>query len=95
MASFSHQNKVVEQKIKTILERVRCLTFENNTPTFPLNRGVINTINYIINISLSRVNQNVTLNVATLAFGSRLRQGLAKVRAKREAQESHLMLPGV
>jgi hypothetical protein len=33
--------------------------------------------------------------VATLALGSRPRQGLAKVRAKREARESHFMLPGV
>jgi hypothetical protein len=33
--------------------------------------------------------------VATLALGSRLNQGLARVRAKREAQESHLMLLGV
>jgi hypothetical protein len=33
--------------------------------------------------------------VATLALGSRPRQGLARVQAKREARESHLMLPGV
>jgi hypothetical protein len=33
--------------------------------------------------------------VATLTLGSQPRQGLARVRAKREAQESHLMLPGV
>jgi len=33
--------------------------------------------------------------VTTLALGSRPRQGLAKVRAKSEAQESHFMLPGV
>ncbi len=33
--------------------------------------------------------------VATLALGSRPRQGLAKVRAKKEARESHFMLPGV
>jgi hypothetical protein len=34
-------------------------------------------------------------NVATLALGSRPRQGLAKVRVKNEARESHFMLPGV
>jgi hypothetical protein len=32
---------------------------------------------------------------ATLALGSRPRQGLAKVRAKCEARESHFMLLGV
>jgi hypothetical protein len=34
------------------------------------------------------------LFVATLALGSRPRQGLAKVQAKNEARESHFMLPG-
>jgi hypothetical protein len=33
--------------------------------------------------------------VTTLALGSRPKQGLAKVRAKSEAQESHFMLSGV
>jgi len=33
--------------------------------------------------------------VATLALGSRPRQGLARLQAKKEAQESHIMLPGV
>jgi len=36
-----------------------------------------------------------THNVATLTLGSRPRQGLAKVWAKSEAQESHFMLLGV
>jgi hypothetical protein len=31
--------------------------------------------------------------VITLALGSQPRQGFARVRAKREARESHLMLP--
>jgi hypothetical protein len=31
--------------------------------------------------------------VTTLALGSRPRQGLAKVRAKNEARESHFMFP--
>jgi hypothetical protein len=35
------------------------------------------------------------LIVTTLALGSQLKQGLARARAKKEAQESHLMLPGV
>jgi predicted acyl esterase len=35
------------------------------------------------------------IGVATLALGSWPRQGLAKVRAKSEARESHFMLPGV
>ncbi len=38
---------------------------------------------------------NLTFDVTTLALGSRLKQGLARVWAKREAQESHLMLSGV
>jgi len=33
--------------------------------------------------------------VATLTLGSRPKQGLAKARAKSEAQESHFMLLGV
>jgi hypothetical protein len=33
--------------------------------------------------------------VTTLALGSRSRQGLAKVWAKSEAQDSHFMLLGV
>jgi hypothetical protein len=33
--------------------------------------------------------------VVTLAFSSRPKQGLAKVRAKYETLESHFMLPGV
>jgi hypothetical protein len=33
--------------------------------------------------------------VITLALGSQSRQGLARVCAKREAQESHFMLPGM
>jgi len=37
----------------------------------------------------------IAIIVATLAWGSRLRQGLAKVQAKSEAQESHFMLPKV
>jgi hypothetical protein len=35
------------------------------------------------------------VGVVTLALGSQPRQGLARVRAKREAQESHLMLARV
>ncbi len=35
------------------------------------------------------------LNVATLALGSRPRQGVARLRAKKETQESLHMLPGV
>jgi hypothetical protein len=31
--------------------------------------------------------------IVTLTLGSQLRQGLTKVRAKKEAQKSHLMLP--
>ncbi len=33
--------------------------------------------------------------VATLGLGSQPKQGLARMRAKREARESHFMLPGV
>jgi hypothetical protein len=35
----------------------------------------------------------LTLIVATLALGSQLRQRLAKLWAKNEAQESHVMFP--
>jgi hypothetical protein len=34
-------------------------------------------------------------NVTTLALGSQHRQGLTKVRANSETQESHFMFPGV
>jgi hypothetical protein len=33
--------------------------------------------------------------VATLALGSRPRQGFARLQAKKEARESHFMLPRV
>jgi len=36
-----------------------------------------------------------TIVVATLTLGSQPRQGLAKVQAKSEAQESHFMFSGV
>jgi hypothetical protein len=36
-----------------------------------------------------------SLSIVTLALGLRPKQGLAKARAKREARESHFMLPGV
>jgi hypothetical protein len=35
------------------------------------------------------------VHVATLALGLQPRQGLARLWAKREARESHLMFPGV
>ncbi len=38
---------------------------------------------------------NPKLSVATLAFGLWPRQGFARLRAKREAQESYHMFPGV
>ncbi len=47
--------------------------------------------NHLLILFLLAVNRYVV----TLALGSRPRQGLARVRAKREARESHLMLPGV
>ncbi len=34
-------------------------------------------------------------DVITLTLGSRLKQGLARVRDKREAKEAHIILPGV
>jgi hypothetical protein len=34
-------------------------------------------------------------SVTTLTLGSRSKQALARLWAKKEAQESHLMLPGV
>jgi hypothetical protein len=38
---------------------------------------------------------HLVVDVATLALGSRPKQRLARVRAKREARESHLILPVV
>jgi hypothetical protein len=35
------------------------------------------------------------IDVITLTLGLRLKQGLTRVRAKKEAQESHLMPPGM
>jgi hypothetical protein len=40
-------------------------------------------------------NKLLKVIIATLASSSPPRQGLARLRAKREARESHLMLPGV
>jgi hypothetical protein len=37
----------------------------------------------------------ITSHVTILTLGSRPKQGLARVRVKREARESHLMLSGV
>jgi hypothetical protein len=37
----------------------------------------------------------IIIIVATLILGSRLKQGLARLRAKREARGSHLMFLGV
>jgi hypothetical protein len=34
-------------------------------------------------------------SITTLALGSRPREGVARLRAKKEAQESSRMLPGV
>jgi hypothetical protein len=45
---------------------------------------------YLISLNISFTNI-----IATLALGSRPRQGLPRVHAKREAWESHFMLPGV
>jgi hypothetical protein len=36
-----------------------------------------------------------TLGVTTLALGSRPKQGLARLRGKKEAEKSHLMFLGV
>ncbi len=41
------------------------------------------------------VNVKVIHDVVTLALGSRPRQGVARLRAKKKTQESHHMLPGV
>jgi hypothetical protein len=46
-------------------------------------------------ISQKHAHHIQNLYVATVALGSQLKQGLAKVRAKNEAWESHFMLPKV
>jgi len=60
----------------------------------------MNTIKYSSSLNLHLYNLTFThfLNivfVVTLALGSRPRQGLARLRAKREAQGSHFMFLGV
>jgi hypothetical protein len=47
------------------------------------------------NKSTPRALHDLNVIVATLALGSRPRQRLARVQAKKEARESHLMLPGM
>jgi hypothetical protein len=47
-----------------------------------------------ITVKFIKLKKN-TMIVATLALGSRPRQGLAKVRAKNETWESHFMFVGV
>jgi hypothetical protein len=44
---------------------------------------------------IDKIPPNISLSVLSLALGSRPRQGLAKVWAKKEARESHFMLLGV
>jgi len=46
-------------------------------------------------LSLKTIFGQTIIIVVTLTLGSQPRQGLAKVWAKKEAQESHFMLPGV
>ncbi len=41
------------------------------------------------------INWAERVTITTLALGSQPRQGLIKVRAKKEARESHLMFMGV
>ncbi len=57
-------------------------------------------MNEILQIEQNKAKEITNLNennemesVTTLALGSRPKQGLTKARAKREAQESHFMLP--
>ncbi len=47
------------------------------------------------NVHFIDVEYSKQLSVATLTLGLQPRQGLAKLRAKSEARESHLMLPRV
>ncbi len=44
---------------------------------------------------VKRVKNSKIQLITTLVLGSRLKQGLAKVRANSEARESHFMLLGV
>ncbi len=65
-----------------------------NAPKYCSNPNCkINTLFFAISIRAQ--NPFKRLTIATLTLGSRPRQGLAKVQAKIEAQESHFMLPGV
>jgi hypothetical protein len=52
-------------------------------------------VKYLIFLALSLLISSHTRFVATLASNLRPRQRLARLRAKKEAQESHRMLPGV
>jgi hypothetical protein len=80
--------------------------FEQILTMFPINllhflnswviytREKKNTINWAKTHTIKFL-EVVTKNVAILTLGSRPKQGLAKVWAKSEAQESHFMLLGV
>jgi hypothetical protein len=49
----------------------------------------------VLRVLLKPMPNPCTFHVTTLALGSRLRQGLVKVRAKSEVRESHFMFPRV
>jgi hypothetical protein len=55
----------------------------------------MNTTLIVMDFFLYATYKTRIMNVATLTLGSQPRQGLAKVRTKSEAQESHFMLSGV
>jgi hypothetical protein len=49
----------------------------------------------MVNVKKTKIMVFNYIDVATLALGLRPKQGLAKARAKKEARESHFILPRV
>ncbi len=79
--------------------KIRLEMYDNpyNSKTFPL---VWRIVAFNLVVTLGCIGNNIFLAflikfVATLTLGLQPKQGLGRVRAKREAQESHLMLSGM
>ncbi len=64
------------------------------TQTFMASTSTVILIETIFN-NTNKTKQHLSLIVTTLTLGSQPRQKLARLRAKREVRESHLMLSGV
>jgi hypothetical protein len=66
-----------------------------NTPSkSKLQNSILEPIDYLLGFVFLNKYSSEIIIVTTLALGSQSRQGLARVRAKKESRESHFMLPG-